>query len=682
MDQLNLTHESSTAVSNRAVALFDRHRANLIQTTDRLFAGLLAFEWLVMVGTALVIAPRAWAGTTSWIHPHVWAATILGGVIVSLPIGLAIAQPGKVITRHVIAISQMLTGTLLIHLSGGRIETHFHIFGSLAFLAFYRDWSVLISATIVVALDHLIRGIFCPQSVYGVSFVEPWRWVEHAGWVAFEDIFLIWSCRRSIWEMRAMAGREAALEDLHGQVEQQVEARTAELRRSEARKAGILEGALDAIVRADHTGRIIEFNPAAESVFGYTRDDVVGKPLVELIVPPSLRAAHCLGMERFLSTGEDAVLGKRIETNALRADGTEFPVELAVCVIRQANPPIFSAYLRDLSERKAVEAALAERARLADLTSAVAEALTRSDSAGRIFEDCAKAVALHLDAAWAGIWTLNETEQRLELRARAGMRGDSDGPIPQVGVGEGEIGMIARERRPCLTSDLAGIPGQGDQERAANPEIVAFAGHPLVVDDRLIGVMAVYGRKPLSAATQNTLAAAADSIALGIARLQCQQEQEKARLTAEAASRAKSEFLANMSHEIRTPMNGILGMTELALETPLSRRQREFLTMAKSSADSLLHIINDILDFSKIEAGKLDVHPEPFDLRNCVEGTLRTLALRADAKGLELACQIASDVPIGHLKPVGTNIGGGNLGRLGSRPRQYFFLQYPTRSSQ
>jgi two-component system, sensor histidine kinase and response regulator len=481
---------STVAQTNR---LYSEQLHAVYCRADYLFVILLLLEWMVAVAFALLVSPYTWAGESFAVHIHVWAAILLGGAIVSLPVTFALTQPGATTTRHTVAIGQMLMGALLIHLGGGRIEVHFHIFGSLAFLALYRDWKVLITASAIVAADHFLRGIFWPRSIYGVVTVSPWRWVEHSAWVVFEDMVLIRGCLQSLREMHELAFRQAELAAAFGKVEQLVEERTADLyranedltrqaaqvRESQAVIMSIVETAPDAIVMIDHLGHVIEFNPAAEGIFGYSKGHALGRRVDDLIIPPELRKAHNDGLARYLATGEGRTIGRRLEVTSIKACGTEFPAELAInTVTRPGLPPLFVAFVRDITARKIAEESLRQAA-----------------------------------------------------------------------------------------------------------------------------------------------------------------------VTAQAASRAKSEFLANMSHEIRTPMNGVIGMTELTLDTELTPRQREYLGMVKSSADSLMIVINDILDFSKIEAGKLSLDTAPFALRAALDETLHTLALRAHSKGIELACRIDPDVP-------------------------------------
>ncbi|RYG58820.1 hybrid sensor histidine kinase/response regulator, partial [bacterium] len=173
-------------IQRRAKELFQEHQQGIFKSTDRLFAGLMLAQWIAAIIASLVISPKTWEGGHSEVHIHVWAAILVGGIVSVFPVFLAMAYPGRAITRYTIASAQMLMSGLLIHLTGGRIETHFHIFGSLAFLAFYRDWRVLIPATIVTGLDHFLRGALWPQSIYGVMAASSWRTLEHVGWVVFE----------------------------------------------------------------------------------------------------------------------------------------------------------------------------------------------------------------------------------------------------------------------------------------------------------------------------------------------------------------------------------------------------------------------------------------------------------------------------------------------------------------
>ena len=351
--------EVAASVNARASELFTAHKHDIHTRTDRLFAGLMALQWVGGILFALWVSPLAWAGTTSSTHLHVWAAVVLGGLISLFPALLGLFRPGLPSTRYTIATAQMLMGALLIHLTGGRIETHFHVFGSLAFLAFYRDWRVLVPATVVVALDHILRGIFWPQSVYGVLVASQWRWLEHAAWVIFEDVFLVVAGLRSTEELRETAYRTAALEQ---EVRTRHQAET-DAKNSEARSEAILNVALDCVILMDESGRIVRFNPAAERTFGYAASEAVGHPLADLTIPVDQRRAYQDALPKYLKTGEATGMNRRFELSAIRKGGDIFPVEVAIAPISSDGAAMFAGYMRDITERRRNEAALADYTR-------------------------------------------------------------------------------------------------------------------------------------------------------------------------------------------------------------------------------------------------------------------------------------------------------------------------------
>lgn len=199
-------------IEERAEELHQQQSAKRSVMVSRMFAVLLIVQYVACVAAAFAVSPYAWEGKDRVLHMHVWVAILAGAGITVLPVLMALFRPSAPMTRHVIAASQMLSSALLIHLTGGRIETHFHVFGSLAFLAFYLDWKVIMTATVVVAADHFARGLYWPESVYGVTDPEWWRFLEHAAWVVFEDIFLILSCVYGRREIASSAMRQAEVE--------------------------------------------------------------------------------------------------------------------------------------------------------------------------------------------------------------------------------------------------------------------------------------------------------------------------------------------------------------------------------------------------------------------------------------------------------------------------------------
>jgi two-component system sensor histidine kinase/response regulator len=287
-----MPRESTPSVTE----LFRRYVDQAFRRTDKLFFILFGLQWIAGIVFAMTVSPRAWTGVASSIHVHVYAAVVLGGACCLVPMFFCWKFPGQTLTRHIVAIGQTAFSALLIHLTGGRIETHFHVFGSLAFLACYRDWRVLITATVVVAADHFIRGIWYPMSVYGVVISSPWRVAEHALWVVFEDVILIWSCRVSRSEMLAICEKEhqnglilANLENIVRDRTSELEAEIVERHRSEAitrtseeRYRALVVNSPQIIMMIDRDFKIRFINRTIE---GFSQEGVIGSNFIEYHPP-------------------------------------------------------------------------------------------------------------------------------------------------------------------------------------------------------------------------------------------------------------------------------------------------------------------------------------------------------------------------------------------------------------
>lgn len=228
-DYLNLkaiNRQYQESVDRYASKLFEESYKKLCIDNDNVFKFLLIAQWFAAVLVAVIYSPKTWIGSQDLVSIHVYASVIFGGILTIFPIVLMRIQPGATINRYANVIAQGFYSIMFIHLSGGRIETHFHVFGSLAFFAFYRDIRLLGVGSAVVAIDHFIRGIWFPQSAFGLISQNEWIWLEHTAWVLFEDAFLAYACLRGITEMKLVAYRTAQVMVQFEKSEEIVEERT------------------------------------------------------------------------------------------------------------------------------------------------------------------------------------------------------------------------------------------------------------------------------------------------------------------------------------------------------------------------------------------------------------------------------------------------------------------------
>ena len=287
---------------------------------------------------------------------------------------------------------------------------------------------------------------------------------------------------------------------------------------SEERFQSVVQTATDAIILWNEHGSILSWNKGAQTMFGYVREEIVGRPLTQ-IIPARYHEAHHYGMELVGSAGEGGRIVKTLELYGLRKDGEEFPIEMAPSKSMLREETFYCGIIRDISERKQAELALVERNSLLAFEAEVGQVLNRHQTLSVRLQGCAEAFIRHLGGAWAGVWTMNSQEEGLELQASAGLSTHVtglDGPLP---FGHSQIGQIAFEKRPHLTNAItAEDPGVPERVWAKQEGLVAFAGYPLLINQEVVGVLAVFSRHGLTSFTWHSLGLVADRIATAIER--------------------------------------------------------------------------------------------------------------------------------------------------------------------
>jgi len=378
--------------------------------------------------------------------------------------------------------------------------------------------------------------------------------------------------------------RSAVQEELlkhQQQLETLVEERTAELHRSETRFRSLSQATFEGIGFFEND-ILIDANQQFADIFGYALNDLPGLKVEELVAPGDRELVR----DRIISSGD-----KHFEHLAIRKDGTTMHIEIRPRSMSSDGRPVGVMAIRDITERKRTEEALAERMKLLALGSDVGKALTRENELNTMLQGCAEAVVEHLGASLARIWAFNRQENILELHASAGVYSHINGAHRSISAGESRIWKIAVEKKPVLSNDITGDACISDQEWVKRENMAAFAGYPLIVGEEPVGVLAMFSRKPLSKAVIEAIASVADEIALGINHK-----------TAEKALLKEHELLSRV---IETSIAAILVFNRQERITFANNRSAEMLDVSMDQRDQTIY------DIPEWEITDYDGNPVP-----------------------------------------------------------------------